>query len=332
MISDRRCHPRQVVYSAVYVHLSPNSGGFLADLSEGGLGLGLFFPAVSGQVVRLGFDLPETSAHIEANCRIAWTDESGQKAGVQFLDLPETVRHHIREWLLVRALSGNSDEAITTQSEVEIQVEIDELELCSSSSEATQGRESDDGLVSDSGPALSQPQRISEPKQGEQDALEHEVRNKGNGEVVLGTPRRAGLLTGLVALSALILVLIYVSGRRESSSEPSTAPKADQEMVRPSDALSPSVKPLGRSASDSTLSVPLIPRGAVVLQVAALPRESDALGMAEALQKKKFPAFVLKLSADQYYRVQVGPYADAESVAIARGGLEHEGFKAIVKH
>ncbi len=82
----------------------------------------------------------------------------------------------------------------------------------------------------------------------------------------------------------------------------------------------------------SLLSAPLVPRGAYTLQVAALTREGDALALAEALQQKKFPAFVLTPGADHYYRVQVGPYADAQSVTIARRALEHEGFKALVKH
>lgn len=79
------------------------------------------------------------------------------------------------------------------------------------------------------------------------------------------------------------------------------------------------------------MNAPMVPRGAIVLQVAALTIESDALAIAESLQKKKFPAFVLTPSADHYYRVQVGPYADQQSANIARKGLEHEGFKAILK-
>ena len=79
------------------------------------------------------------------------------------------------------------------------------------------------------------------------------------------------------------------------------------------------------------LTPPLVPRGAIVLQVAALTREADALALAESLQKKKFPAFILTPGADHYYRVQVGPYADAQSANTAKRGLENQGFKAIVK-
>ena len=49
-----------------------------------------------------------------------------------------------------------------------------------------------------------------------------------------------------------------------------------------------------------SLSSPLIPRGATVLQVAALVRQADALALAQALQQKKFPAFVLTPGADHF--------------------------------
>jgi cell division septation protein DedD len=72
--------------------------------------------------------------------------------------------------------------------------------------------------------------------------------------------------------------------------------------------------------------------GSYLLQVAALKKEADALDLARQLQKKKFPAFVLSPQGDKYYRVQVGPYADARSAEAAKKGLEGAGFKAIVKH
>jgi cell division septation protein DedD len=83
--------------------------------------------------------------------------------------------------------------------------------------------------------------------------------------------------------------------------------------------------------SRSALNAPAIPGGAIVLQVAALTKEADALALAESLQKKGFPAFVLAPGADHFYRVQVGPYPDAKAGTAAQKGLEKAGFKAIVK-
>jgi hypothetical protein len=108
------------------------------------------------------------------------------------------------------------------------------------------------------------------------------------------------------------------TGKNASGSAKSTA------------ATPPATKPAAAKGG-TLLNAPLIPRGAILLQVAALTKEGDALALAEALQQKKFPAFVLTPSADHYYRVQVGPYADVQSANMVKRGLENEGFKAIVK-
>jgi cell division septation protein DedD len=62
-----------------------------------------------------------------------------------------------------------------------------------------------------------------------------------------------------------------------------------------------------------------------------MARQSDAIALAQALQQKKFPAFVLPPGASRYYRVRVGPYRDAQSADLARQKLESQGFKAITR-
>ena len=68
-----------------------------------------------------------------------------------------------------------------------------------------------------------------------------------------------------------------------------------------------------------------------MLQVAAVMHQDDALALAQALQQKKFPAFVITPGADKLYRVQVGPYPDNLSASNARQELEAKGFKSIIK-
>lgn len=77
---------------------------------------------------------------------------------------------------------------------------------------------------------------------------------------------------------------------------------------------------------------PSMPRGAYILQLAALSHEGDALAMADAAQQKRFPAFVAAPGSDKLFRVQVGPYHDAKSAESAQKALEQAGFKAIIKH
>ncbi|MBI1749210.1 MAG: SPOR domain-containing protein [Acidobacteria bacterium] len=84
-------------------------------------------------------------------------------------------------------------------------------------------------------------------------------------------------------------------------------------------------------ARNAMMKSPVIPRGHVVLQIAALTREGDALALVEALQKKQFPAFVLTPATGNLYRVQVGPYPDGKAADAAKKALEREGFKAITK-
>lgn len=84
-------------------------------------------------------------------------------------------------------------------------------------------------------------------------------------------------------------------------------------------------------AVSSKARAPVIPHGSTVLQVAALSRESDALALAEALQQKKYPAFVLTPAAGDLYRVQVGPFKDAVSADTTKKALLADGFKAIIK-
>jgi cell division septation protein DedD len=96
------------------------------------------------------------------------------------------------------------------------------------------------------------------------------------------------------------------------------------------------VQPTVSARADSGKSVsnaPAMPAGALVLQVAALVKQDDALEVAGSLQKKHFAAYVLTPQKDKYYRVQVGPFKDQKSADTAKKGLESAGFKAFyVKH
>lgn len=76
---------------------------------------------------------------------------------------------------------------------------------------------------------------------------------------------------------------------------------------------------------------PRLLKGSIVLQVAALRHQGDALAMAGMLQQKRFPSFVVAPTSDSFYRVQVGPYRNERAAESARSALERAGFKAIIK-
>jgi len=126
----------------------------------------------------------------------------------------------------------------------------------------------------------------------------------------------------------------------KSSSEPrlEPAPKSAQEVQSSptrslnakakTDATTASVKSVKNSTTGS-----LIPSGALLLQVAALTKQDDALEIASSLQKKHFAAYVQPPQKDKFYRVQVGPFRDQKAADAAKKGLEGAGYKAFyVKH
>jgi DedD protein len=77
---------------------------------------------------------------------------------------------------------------------------------------------------------------------------------------------------------------------------------------------------------------PALTKNSIVLQVAAVKLQRDALEMADAIQQKKFPSFVATSPVDNFYHVQVGPYPDMPSAENAKRALEQLGFKPIIKH
>jgi len=124
----------------------------------------------------------------------------------------------------------------------------------------------------------------------------------------------------------------YRAGEAKSAPAPlKPEPAVAKRSTISSASSAPAAKPASSSRTSKLAKPPLIPRGAVVLQVAALTRENNALALAEALQQKEYPAFVLGPAGDNLYRVQVGPFADAGSADQARRSLERDGFKAITK-
>lgn len=87
----------------------------------------------------------------------------------------------------------------------------------------------------------------------------------------------------------------------------------------------------GEAKLPSHVRPPRMLKNAIVLQVAALRHQGDALALADAIQQKHFPSFVLTPATDAYYRVQVGPYSSQAAAEKARRELDHQGFKSIIK-
>jgi DedD protein len=121
-----------------------------------------------------------------------------------------------------------------------------------------------------------------------------------------------------------------------------SSPARDQAIENPAPAMEPKAAPRATPAPALVpVKAPAPPppvekpnlKNSIILQVAALSHQSDAMAMAQLLQQKHFSAFVVKPTpGDNLYRVQVGPYSNDDIADAAKAALDHDGFKAIIKH
>lgn len=118
-----------------------------------------------------------------------------------------------------------------------------------------------------------------------------------------------------------------------NSREPASNRKAPSRSPAPSPSRRLSAESRSRRVAvvPPRYRAPRMSRSAIVLQIGALRQESDALAMANVLQRRGFPAFILPPSNDSFYRVQVGPFPNQAVGEKAKKSLLREGFKAIYR-
>jgi DedD protein len=116
-----------------------------------------------------------------------------------------------------------------------------------------------------------------------------------------------------------------------ASANPTPAPDSPPATTAKSSA------PLSASASSATSagihSGPLTGPGTIVVQIAAVSREDDAVALAGALRKKSYKVFVVNnpVTNDKLYHVQVGPFATLQDAEAMKLKLTGEGYNPIVK-
>ena len=189
-------------------------------------------------------------------------------------------------------------------------------------------------------------------------------------EITLGTGRMLALFFTFVLVCAVFFAIGFSLGRKTSMvgannlvSEPMRSPAA---VVRPSAAKNPAPAPqsadfsfyksVGAKSADTDLAPqesqaePAATTAATTaepptptpvstslttgysVQVAAVSRKEDADALVEALKKKQYPAFTAtNSSADKFFHVQVGPYAELKEAEAMRGRLITDGYNPIVK-
>ena len=113
----------------------------------------------------------------------------------------------------------------------------------------------------------------------------------------------------------------------KATAAPESAPVTTAKNVAPPSAAAASPAP------QVTRPAPVTGPGTIVVQIAAISREDDAVALAGALRKKNYNVFVVSnpITNDKLYHVQVGPFTSIQDAEAMRVKLTGEGYSPIVK-
>ncbi len=188
-------------------------------------------------------------------------------------------------------------------------------------------------------------------------------------EITLGTSKLLVLFFGLVGMCALFFALGYSLGRKsepalarastipvqpaaspaitnsapatpsmtfyknveQKDANPQLTPATEQKTDAPAPSANANPAQSPAATNDQAPST-VLPTSGYFVQVAAVTKQEDADALVDALKKKDYPAFVASQSkADNFFRVQVGPYSDAKDAEAMRARLIGDGYSPILK-
>ena len=131
------------------------------------------------------------------------------------------------------------------------------------------------------------------------------------------------------------------SNNSSQAASEETKPGAAQKAEAPKviDATTASLQPAkteaaaARSANAIPHTSPVTGPGTIVVQIAAVSREDDAVALAGALRKKNYNVFVVNnpVTNDKFYHVQVGPFSTVTEAEATKAKLVAEGYNPIIK-
>jgi hypothetical protein len=343
---ERRCARRQRVLFAC-IQLDHDNGGLIRDISELGLSVETVAPLIGNELARLRFQLSPSHPAVETRGRIAWTGPSLKTAGLEFIDLPEDARDHIKQWISLGLQANESSRETTlekselSRSEAETVIPLFESETVPPVA-MSQNRDSIADLEVESPPGIEEDLRGSGTAssstgsaRGTTDPLfswaelENKVNRKINARKQTSFPKAFAQLVGLtVGLGLLLSGLFYLVRshlRNSSYGRPYTQVTSSAKSAEPSSETS------GSRANSALDVAPSVDRPGLALQVGAMRVKGDADLLAQALQRKNFPAFVPPAETGHLYRVFVGPYKDADAAIRAEEELKEAGFDSFPK-
>jgi hypothetical protein len=316
MVEERRQHARLIPGSPLFVSLDDAKSGLLIDLCEGGVAVASIVPRSLDEVLSLAFDLPEGRGHVEAKAEIAWTRDAGHLTGVRFVNLDDSSRQHLGEWICARASQAVARSEEPVEPVFVTRSTYAQADAVSQEDRDKGGAEARSWLA---------PLRRAAENELQQAPILTEIGLSGGGK----SRHTIELILAVVLLSWALVFLGYQMGSTGFSRiarEVAAVPKGNE---APSKAMLASVE--ASPAPSESSPTPSVGDAGMVLQVGAMKVEENADAMAQELQKRNFPAFVFRHGGDRLYKVAVGPYGDADSTVKVKDNLEKQGFKPILR-
>jgi hypothetical protein len=93
--AERRLTPRIRLENVAYIHVEPDSGAIVLDLSDGGIGFYAVAPLYQTGTISFHFSL-RAHNRLPVSCDLAWTDKTQKKGGLKFTGLSPEVVSQIR--------------------------------------------------------------------------------------------------------------------------------------------------------------------------------------------------------------------------------------------
>jgi sporulation related protein/PilZ domain-containing protein len=336
MIQERRQHSRLRVDGPVFVYADDVHGGFLFDVCEGGLALEGLTAENCDQIIRLSFSLPETNGRIEAGGEIVWSNKWGYRVGLRFADLPEASRQRLKEWISIRAVFRTSDEWTPTfpefsETREQLPQPVSSIADSASPTPSVENPEQVYTDLIDLRSMLVRPPEVSKSRLGQLLALVAVAPNANKIAQLLLKRRYLAVLLVSVMAVCFGLLLGYLVGRRKPSSQITQVAAREASVSLTDSSSAPARAKAAIAAIEANLRAQPIEPEEFVLQVATMREERNALNLSHSLNQKDFPAFVVKDTHGPFYRVEVGPYSDADSARRDKSDLVRRGFEPILK-
>ena len=100
-----RAQHRHELRTLSYVTLDQANGGIVRNLSDRGIGVQVVAAVRPRQQLRVRFELRYPRLQVETRAEVVWATFSGQ-CGIRFLDMPESMRRQINQWIFGNLLEG----------------------------------------------------------------------------------------------------------------------------------------------------------------------------------------------------------------------------------